>query len=567
MRERRRKVGRPGVSFLLHQLLDEAARERPEHPAVRCAGVELTYAELAGAANGLARTLLDTGVRPGDRVGIHLPKRVETLVAVYGVLKAGAAYVPLDPKAPAPRVAMVAQDCAISALVTTPGRATALLSQMDGPPPRLVVLADDGSEAGRLPSTVIDFDSASRPASDPEVPVIDTDVAYILYTSGSTGVPKGVTLTHRNALTFVEWSAARIGVEPGDRLSNHAPLHFDLSVFDLFLAALGRATVVLVPEEIAFLGTELARFVRSERITIWYSVPTALTLLARTGREPGAFPDLRTVVFAGEVYPTRDLRTLRHVVPDAALWNLYGPTETNVCTYHRVDEIPEDDRTIPIGRACENTEVFAWTDAGALAAVGEQGELYVRGATVMRGYWGRPDKTAEVLSPSPLPAHAGEPVYRTGDLVRLRPDGAFDFLGRRDHQIKSRGYRIELGEIEVALRAHPALADAVAIAVPHDGWGTAIVACVVANRGAVIATSDVKRHVAERLPRYMVPASVEILDELPRTSTGKVDRRRLEEVAAGSTAGARSRSGSGGGSETVATSSSPAPAGGPRGRG
>ncbi len=367
------RSGDLGVSFLLHQLLDDAARERPEHPAVRCEGDELTYAELAGAANGLARTLLDAGIRPADRVGIHLPKRVETLVAVYGVLKAGAAYVPLDPKAPAPRVAMVAQDCAISALVTTPGRATALLSLMDGPPPRLVVLADDGSEAGRLPSAVIDFDSASRPASDPEVPVIDADVAYILYTSGSTGVPKGVTLTHRNALTFVDWSAARIGVEPGDRLSNHAPLHFDLSVFDLFLAALGRATVVLVPEEIAFLGTELARFVRSERITIWYSVPTALTLLARTGREPGAFPDLRTVVFAGEVYPTRDLRTLRHVVPDAALWNLYGPTETNVCTYHRVDEIPEDDRTIPIGRACENTEVFAVDGCGCAGRSGRTG--------------------------------------------------------------------------------------------------------------------------------------------------------------------------------------------------
>ncbi|MCI0634003.1 MAG: amino acid adenylation domain-containing protein [Actinobacteria bacterium] len=552
------------MSFLLHRLIDDAALERPEHPAVRCAGVERTYAELAGAANGLARTLLDAGVRPGDRVGIHLPKRVETLVAVYGVLKAGAAYVPLDPKAPAPRVAIVAQDCAISALVTTPARATALLAQMEGPPLRVVVLVDDGTEAAALPSTVTDFDSAARPASDPEVPAIDTDVAYILYTSGSTGVPKGVTLTHRNALTFVEWSAARIGIEPGDRLSNHAPLHFDLSVFDLFLAALGRATVVLVPEEIAFLGTELARFVRSERITIWYSVPTALTLLARTGREPGAFPDLRTVVFAGEVYPTKDLRTLRHVVPDAALWNLYGPTETNVCTYYRVEEIPDDDQTIPIGRACENTEVFAVTDAGALAGVGDVGELYVRGATVMRGYWGRPDKTSEVLAPSPLPAHAGERAYRTGDLVRLRPDGDYDFLGRRDHQIKSRGYRIELGEIEVALRAHPALADAVAIAVPHDGWGTAIVACVVPSRGAAIAASDVKRHVAERLPRYMVPSSVEVLDELPRTSTGKVDRRRLEEVVNGSAA--TSSALAGGESAKVRTRSSSASGGGPRGR-
>ena len=527
------------MSFLLNQILDDAARERPDHPAVRCAGNELTYRELAGAANGLARTLLEAGVRSGDRVGIHLPKRIETVVAVYGVLKAGAAYVPLDPKAPTPRLAMVAKDCTISAIVTTHERAASLLSQIDGPPPRLVVLVDDGAGVSDLPSTVIDFDSASRPASDPSVSTIDTDVAYILYTSGSTGVPKGVTLTHRNALTFVEWSASRIGVEPGDRLSNHAPLHFDLSVFDLFLAAFGKATVVLVPDEIAFLGTELARFARSERITIWYSVPSALTLLSRTGRDPGAFPDLRTVVFAGEVYPTRDLRALRRVVPAAALWNLYGPTETNVCTYYRVDDIPEDDRPISIGRACENTEVFALTDDGSLAGVGEVGELYVRGATVMRGYWGRPDKTAEVLVTSPLPAHAGEHVYRTGDLVRLQPDGNYDFLGRRDHQIKSRGYRIELGEIEVVLHGHPALADAVAVAVPHEEWGRAIIACVVPNEGMEITTSDVKRHVAERLPRYMVPSRVEVLDELPRTSTGKVDRRRLGDVVSESTAALR----------------------------
>ncbi|MGQ0669853.1 MAG: amino acid adenylation domain-containing protein [Actinomycetota bacterium] len=520
------------MTFLLHQLLIEAAASNPAHPAVRCAGSSHSYAGLDAASNGVARALIAGGVRRGDRVGIYLPKRVEIVVAVYASLKAGAAYVPLDPKAPVRRVGLIASDCEVSALITTPGRAAELLETMEGAVPGLVVLIDDGTEAGDLPCPSVAYSEvASRPAKPPEVPVIETDLAYILYTSGSTGVPKGVMLTHRNALTFVEWCASKIGVGPDDRLSNHAPLHFDLSVFDLYLAALGGATLVLVPEEDAYFGSALARLISEERITVWYSVPTALGLLTRVVEESGAFPDLRAVVFAGEVFPTKDLRTLRRLVPDATLWNLYGPTETNVCTYYRVEELPDDDRAIPIGRACENTDVFALKGDGTLASIGEEGELYVRGSTVMRGYWGQAGKTAEVLVTNPIAPDLPEPVYRTGDIVRLRPDGDYDFLGRRDHQIKSRGYRIELGEIEVALNAHPSLVESIAVAVPHDEWGTAIVACVVPKGGAEVSANEVKRYVADRLPRYMVPASVEIMSELPRTSNGKIDRRRLSESA------------------------------------
>lgn len=521
------------MAFLLHQLLSEAARTDPHRPAVRCAGRSLSYGELDAAANGVARALIDSGIRRGDRVAIHLPKRVETVAAVYGALKAGAAYVPLDPKAPAARVGAMAQDCTVGAAVTTPGRAGPLIRAMGGHTPRVVLVVEDGTEGADLPCPALTYREATADASapDPQVPVIDADLAYILYTSGSTGVPKGVMLTHRNALTFVEWCAARIGVGPDDRLSNHAPLHFDLSVFDLYLAAWGRATVVLVPEEAAYLGSELARFIREERITVWYSVPSALVLVTRAVTEPEPFPTLRTVVFAGEVFPPKHLRVLRRLVPRAELWNLYGPTETNVCTYYRVASLPEDDRPIPIGRSCENTEVFALREDGSPAGVGEEGELYVRGSTVMRGYWGNPDKTADVLVRHPLAPHLPELVYRTGDMVRLRPDGDYDFLGRRDHQIKSRGYRIELGEIEVALSAHPSVEEAVAVAVPHDEWGTAIVAFVVPRDGLSPTVTEMKRHVAERLPRYMVPARLEVVPALPRTSTGKVDRQAVLRVA------------------------------------
>jgi amino acid adenylation domain-containing protein len=514
------------VAYLLHQLLRDSALRDPRHEAVRCAGRSLTYRELDAASDAIAEALIEAGIRPGDRVAVHMTKRVEVVACIYGVLKAGAAYVPLDPKAPTTRVSLVANDCRVAAVLTTPALAAALVPTLEAPPELVLLVGDgEGPELG-CPAARYD-DVTARPAQRLQVPVIDADVAYILYTSGSTGVPKGVMLTHRNALTFVEWCFDTIGVSTDDRLSNHAPLHFDLSIFDLYLAAMGGATVVLVPEEEAYFGGSLAKFIDEERISIWYSVPSALRLLAKATAGPGAFPTLRTVVFAGEVYPTPHLRELRRLLPDVHLWNIYGPTETNVCTYYEVRELPEDDRTIPIGRACGNTEVFAVTADGRLAGVGEEGELYVRGATVMKGYWGRPDKTSEVLVPNPLPGSLPDPVYRTGDLVQLRADGDYDFLGRRDHQIKSRGYRIELGEIEAALATHPQLEESVAVAVPHAEWGSAIVAWVALRNGASLTPRDVKRHVAGRLPAYMVPAVVEFLEELPKTSTGKIDRPNL----------------------------------------
>jgi amino acid adenylation domain-containing protein len=519
--------------FALHHLVDRAAEASPDHEAVRCAGRALTYGELKAASDAVASSLRSAGVGRGDRVALYAPKSVDTVVAMYGVMRAGAAYVPIDPKSPVLRAAAIARDCTVSAVVSTPERVHALLEALDGHRPGAVFVI--GRDEERLSGVeTVPFEEAARPgAAAGAAPVVDTDLAYILYTSGSTGMPKGVMLTHRHALTFVEWCAGAIGSGPDDRFSNHAPLHFDLSVFDFYVAAHGGATVCVVPEEAAYFGRDLAGFARDERITVWYSVPSALMLLTRAAREGESFPDLRAVVFAGEVYPTKHLRALRTLVPAAALWNLYGPTETNVCTYYRVGELPEDDTTIPIGRACENTDVFAVREDGHVAGVGEEGELHVRGSALMRGYWGRPERSAEVLVPDPRRPGSSELVYRTGDLVRLRPDGDYDFLGRRDHQIKSRGYRVELGEVEAALNADPALDAAVAVAVPHEDWGAAIVAYVV-PKGDPVTEIEVKRAAARRLPRFMVPVRVEVRDELPRTSTGKIDRRSVEEEAVSS---------------------------------
>jgi amino acid adenylation domain-containing protein len=531
------------MAFLLHHLLREAAQRDHERVAVRCRDRELTYAELDRWADGIAGTLADAGIRRGDRVGVHLPKSVEMVAAVYGVMRAGAAYVPLDPRAPTARLGTIARDCDISALISTDDLASSLAPEL-GPTCRAAIVAGPGVGSSPLAIPSIDFSEAVSGGGDPEIPAIDTDLAYILYTSGSTGIPKGVMLSHRHALTFVRWCTSTLPVGREDVFSNHAPLHFDLSVFDLYVSAAVGATVAPVPEEQAFFGAELASFAERESITTWYSVPSALTLMARALPGTGALPDLRTVVFAGEVFPTPELRRLRELLPDAELWNLYGPTETNVCTYYRVDQLPPDHVPIPIGRACENTEVFALRADGEVAGVGEEGELFVRGTSVMDGYWGRPDKTAEVLGPHPLPGGSRDLAYRTGDLVRLRPDGDYEFLGRRDHQIKSRGYRIELGDVEAALGANPDLLESAVVAVPHEEWGTAIVAWVVPRNGTTVAAPAVRRHVAGLIPRYMVPARIDVVDALPRTSNGKVDRRRILEettVQPLADAGARTR--------------------------
>lgn len=514
----------------LHQLLHASAEAHGDRVAVVDRGRSVTYSELDRRSNQLAHLLLDLGVERGDRVGLFLDKSLESVVGVYGALKAGAAYVPLDPQAPPARLAYIAADCGIRVLLTGRGKAGAWgeFIGRGAPVGTLVVLDAAGGDLGAPPPGVTVLPSTALrgvPESAPGVPTIGLDLAYILYTSGSTGDPKGVMLTHQNALTFVEWAAERFQVEPDDRLSSHAPLHFDVSIFDLFAAAAGGAAVVLVPPETSVFPVEVARFIGGNRITVWYSVPSILSMLVlRGGLAGGDFPHLRTVLFAGEVFPTKYLRRLMELLPHVRFYNLYGPTETNVCTYYEVPALPPD-RTepIPIGAAIEGVEVFALTEEGRRAGPGEVGELYVRGPSVMQGYWGDPERTSRALVPDPLGLPG--PVYRTGDLVARGEDGNYLFLGRRDAQIKSRGYRVELGDIEAALYAHPSVVECAVTAVPDELVTNRIKAYVVARDG--VSAAELARFCAERIPGYMIPEVFEFRGSLKKTSTGKIDRQAL----------------------------------------
>jgi amino acid adenylation domain-containing protein len=521
------------MAYLLQRLLTEAAARQPQRPAVASDGCLLTYQELDQLSNKMARALLRLGVGPGDRVGLLVPKSAAAVIGVYGVLKAGACYVPLDPKAPAGRLSHIVRDSGAAVIVadeaTTPLAAT-LASAVPRPPGVVMASVPGRDEAAVGPAQGAAIVPWARVAEESGEPLadgaIETDLAYILYTSGSTGTPKGVMISHRNSLTFVEWAAAAAGLSEQDRVCSPAPLHFDLSVFDIFATCHAAACLMVLPDGTATFPVSIARWLEAERISVWYSVPSVLTLLACYGSlRQFDLSGLRTMIFAGEVFPPRHLARLMAELPHPRYLNWYGPTETNVCTAFEVPAGEADARPAPIGKACANTEVFAVTSEGSpVSRPGEVGELYVRGPSLMHGYWRQPAMTSEALVRNPFRAEYDELVYRTGDLVTLDPAGNYVYLGRRDSMVKIRGYRVELGEVEAALYRHPAIREATVLPVPDELLGSRLRAVVTADGAGNLTREDVLDHCRRWLPGYMVPDIVEFRGALPRTSTGKIDR-------------------------------------------
>lgn len=539
----------------LERLVIDRAREAPDAPAISAPGESLSYGQLDRLCWRITRVLADIGVGPGGRVCLWLDKSATTVAIMQAVLRTGAAYVPLDPLSPRARIARMLADCQPRLLVTTEERAHALLGSSEaketGPGTDALTghvsgqLA--GHLAGQLPCLVVDGTWRGRSwadllasASDAPRPGIapgqlDADaLAYILYTSGSTGTPKGVCISHGNAWAFIEWAATIVDAHSNDRLSNHAPFHFDLSVFDLYVAFLVGAHVSLAPTTISYAPSQLVHFLAEQRITIWYSVPSALAMMMESGGLLEADDvEPRVVVFAGEAFPMPQLLMLRRHWRKARFFNFYGPTETNVCTAY---ELPDDDPdavlahlpSVPIGTAASGDRVWLETSDGKRVLVGGQqaagrpdelggnavGEVVVDGPTVMLGYWGREP-------------HRGP--YRTGDRACLNDAGLLEFLGRRDQMVKVRGHRIELGEIEATLQRHPAIREA-AVAVAGTGRHARLIAVLVARGDSRPSLLAIKRQCAENLPRYMIVDRVQWCPALPRTGNGKLDRRRLLEA-------------------------------------
>ena len=523
------------MSFLLQQLLTESAEKHPNKIAVVYQDKKINYAELDIVTNQLSHRLVAEGVQRGDRVGFYLNKSIESIISIFAILKAGGVYVPLDPSAPAKRLSYIIRNCGIRCLMSSHHKLKNLepLFLKECSLERVIVM-DNAVNAltGKFPT--IKFvnwqDIVDSPLTHlPTVERIDTDLAYILYTSGSTGDPKGVMISHLNAFTFINWAFEQYHIQPTDRVSNHAPLHFDLSIFDIFTTFKAGATLFLVPEQASLFPKTLIKFIQDNEITVWYSVPSILIhLLIHGNLKKYKFSHLRLILFAGEVFPVKYLRELIEIIPHAEYHNLYGPTETNVCTFYHVKEIePGRIKPIPIGKACPNIEVFALNENNEVIKPGEEGELYVRGSCVAEGYWGDPEKTRSVFLLNFLRTDFEEKMYRTGDIVTLDEEGNYYLIGRRDHMIKSRGYRIELGEIESVLYSHPSIKEVGVVAIPDDSIGNRIKAFIVPTEPESLTKVELNKYCSERMPRYMIPEVTEFREILPKTSTGKIDRKLL----------------------------------------
>lgn len=490
---------------LLHEWLWRTARESPDAVAIFEDGKRTSFGELLLQVGSVASTFFELGVRKGDRVALVLPKTTESIVAIFASLFIGASYVPIHPRWPKHRIAMALEDCAAQVVVEA----------SDGLP-RISRREGDGS---------IEWNQAlsQSPVTRP-VPQATTDAAIILFTSGSTGNPKGVVLSHGAVSAFVKWTAQEFQIDFRDRVASPSPLGFDLSTFDIFSVALCGATCVVVPESIVWMPRFLVQYLRDSRITCWYSVPSILAGMYEDGglADAGA-PDLRVALFAGEVFSSPKVALLQSALPGVAWANLYGPTETNVVTWHRVPPRFDSSEPLPIGKPCPYAEVTMDP---------ETGELLAGGASTMSGYWNRPEETARAFLDLD-----GKRYYRTGDRVSRGPSGEYVFIGRLDRQVKRRGFRIELGEIEAVLARHQTVLEAAAVAHNHQDRGTVITAFVRSASRETATFKEIKAHCAQSLPLYMVPDRVVFVENIPKGNRGKIDYAYLKKAAEDSDSG------------------------------
>jgi len=529
------------MTSLLQQWVTRQAERRPDATAVVMDGARLTYEQLEVASNQLAHTLKAAGCERGDRVCFVLPKSPTAIVSLLGILKADCSYIPVDPASPVARVTKIVHS-GEPRVILAGSRAASLLDELlsDEQLQKSVGLGwvDDAVASGgeHCTPTFSLEDVRSAPTTPLEYRNNSMDPAHILFTSGSTGAPKGVVIPHRNVIHFVEWATQYFGTAPTDRISGHPPLHFDLSTFDVFGTFAVGAQLNLVAPEINVLPTALAEFIRTSELTQWFSVPSLLSYLAKFDVvKMNDFPTLRRLLWCGEVFPTPALRYWMTRLPHVTFTNLYGPTETTIASsYYRVPSCPEDDHApIPIGAPCAGEELLVLDEELRPVPQGEIGELYIGGVGLSPGYWRDPDKTRAAFLRNPFSENPSDRIYRTGDLAKIGDDSLVYFLGRNDSQIKSRGYRIELGEIETALNALSCLHECAVVAIATDGFeGTAICCAFVPSPGVPVTPAGLRAELAKALPAPMLPSRWMAFERLPRNANGKFDRRQLQEAFA-----------------------------------
>ncbi|HZI09664.1 MAG TPA: amino acid adenylation domain-containing protein, partial [Myxococcus sp.] len=488
----------------VHQLFEAQARRTPTAVAVEAPGVRLTYAELDARAGRLARHLCSLGVGPEVRAGLCVERSPDMVVGMLAVLKAGGAYVPLDPDYPRERLAFMLQDCGAPVLLTWKSLAGLL-------PPGPTAVFLDGELEPAVPVSEASF---------PDSP------AYVLYTSGTTGLPKGTLITHRALANHLTWMVGWLGVKPGDRALQLAAMSFDASVAEVFSTLLAGATVVLPPPGVQRDAAAVAEALVRERITLLQGVPSLLRALLEQPALPRA-TTLRGLVSGGEALPAELVPALHAKLPGTRLYNHYGPTEATIDAAAGAVSGEAAGGSVSIGRPVANTRAYVLDAWLRPVPAGVPGELYLGGTGLARGYLRRPELTAEKFLPDPFGGEPGSRLYRTGDKARWRADGTLEYLGRIDTQVKLRGFRIELGEVESTLARLPSVREAVALVREEASGNPRLVAYVVPAEGATLDGATLRQALKQRLPEYMVPSAIAVLEALPLTPSGKVDRKAL----------------------------------------
>jgi amino acid adenylation domain-containing protein len=516
----------------LETFLEHSARQRPGHTALVCGNLRLSYAEVEAAANRLAHALIAQGVERGDRVAIYLDNSVETVICVFATLKAGAVFMVVNPSTKPAKLAYVLNNSRAKA-IAVPARALGALEECWPVTPHLdtviVVGARDLSSAGRE-KTFLGWDGLlDRHADDTAPPpkrAINIDLASLIYTSGSTGNPKGVMLTHLNMVSAATSITTYLENTPDDIVLSVLPLAFDYGLYQVLMAFKFGGTVVL-ERSFTYPHAVLEKVVR-EQVTGLPLVPTMAAILLQMDLSKYDLSRVRYVTNTAAALPTEHILQLRRLLPRARLFSMYGLTECKRVSYLPPEQL--DKRPGSVGRGMPNEEVYLVDDQGRRLGHGASGELVVRGANVMKGYWELPEETDRMLRPGPLP---GEKVLHTGDLFRTDEEGYLYFVGRKDDIIKSRGEKVSPREVENVLHRHPAIAEAAVIGVPDEILGQAIKAFVALKEGCELSAQEVIRYCVGQLEDFMVPKHVEILPSLPKSSNGKIDKRALKEEAVG----------------------------------
>ncbi|PYT45317.1 MAG: non-ribosomal peptide synthetase [Acidobacteria bacterium] len=488
----------------IHQLFETQVQKTPQAVAVACDNERISYADLDQRANQLAYYLRERGVENGSLVAICVERSINMMVGLFGILKAGAAYLPVDPNYPKDRIAFMLEDASVQIILTE----QTLLSSIPQSNAAVVCIDSHWSEISR-----------SREGILPRVRA--QNLAYVLYTSGSTGRPKGVMIQHRSVVNFLESMRHEPGMTSRDVMLAVTTLSFDIAALELYLPLIVGARVEIATRDVTLDPARLSHQLRSVRATAMQATPATWRMLIDSGWKGDRH--LR-ILCGGEALPAELANEL--LSRGESVWNLYGPTETTIwSTVHRVERT--DSAYVPIGRPIANTQTYVLDLDGNLVPEGVPGELYIAGSGLALGYLNRPELTAERFVPNPFGADSGARMYRTGDLARCRSDGTIEYLGRSDHQVKIRGHRIELGEIEAALEEHESIGQAVVVASEFGAADKRLIAYVAARAGHTPVSSELSTFLSSRLPGYMIPARFVRLDQFPLTPNGKVDRKAL----------------------------------------